>query len=647
MRKPELQLLLDSSHHALVIFDGEEKIIAINQAFETQFGWTRGSLLEQNSAFLFPLLSDGSSITARFRGLGSAGDDGPAPSAFHIYTGYGHLTEAHAEWIDFGFVKGGDNHFGFKLKPANSSSAPGLAFEEMLKTLPGPAFVSGSDGQVIWANRAGYHALDQGIAPLNRSSLAEGFKLLNNASTVGFNADGAHASGTPLQECTDPLTLAASPSGSLAAIALKDMNGQTRWIRFSYALMRDLPNCKPHILFIGVDITDVKQSQERLQASQNELESSAESYRAQYRFAPSIGHVVDRNGVILDVSERWLEALEYDRDEVIGRSISEFVPSEWQDYYIKHAEKLDEQPPLVTEQRELITKSGRLLEVETSTTTESSHPGHERILTVSVDVTERNQAIRKLRAANNGLEIFAAMASHDLQAPLRKVKVLLEILETAIKSDDREQIDSVIETIGDVVNRSQELVRKILELARLAGGDKLALVKCEVIDILDTVVKEVSQETGEPLDLIATDALVNVNADAGLLRQAFVNLVTNSIKYQHPDRALKITLKAASLDDGSVKIVLSDNGIGFDQKFADTLFRPFTRLHTGRQSGSGIGLAIVEQIVHSHGWSISAEGWPDRGAAFHVKLPASQILSFHPPSTDSIVGLSLSQRSRA
>ena len=232
---------------------------------------------------------------------------------------------------------------------------------------------------------------------------------------------------------------------------------------------------------------------------------------------------------------------------------------------------------------------------------------------------ELRQRVRELRAVNEELEAFTYSVSHDLRAPLRHITGFTALLErtAAHKLDDEER--RRLATISGAAVRMGRLIDDLLEFSRKGrlpfSRGRIALAES---------VREARRELLADADAGATwivHPLPEVTGDAALLRQVFVNLIGNALKYSRGQADPRIEI-GAETRPGEVVIFVRDNGVGFDSQYAHKLFGVFQRLHSQDEfEGTGIGLANVRRIVSRHGGRTWAEGEVGRGATFYFSLP--------------------------
>jgi len=229
----------------------------------------------------------------------------------------------------------------------------------------------------------------------------------------------------------------------------------------------------------------------------------------------------------------------------------------------------------------------------------------------------------ELEAANHELEAFTRSASHDLRAPLNIIlgfsALLVGELGPRIPNEQRDWLSHVERS----AQHMSELIDALMRLSRV-GRQALNLQATNVAELVRDVVRELSAgQPQRPLSLKLGD-LPETVADMSLLRQLFINLLSNAFKFtRHTDPA-EIEIGSESNGDERAYFV-RDNGSGFDMARADRLFDAFQRFHRAEQfEGSGVGLSIVKRIVQRHGGRIWAESAPGRGATFRFTLGGAQ-----------------------
>ena len=239
---------------------------------------------------------------------------------------------------------------------------------------------------------------------------------------------------------------------------------------------------------------------------------------------------------------------------------------------------------------------------------------------LSLRTVELETANRELEAANRELEAFSYSVSHDLRAPLRTIDGLLNVIQEDFGASVPAEARQYIEAISSQATRMGELIEDLLRLSRL-GREPLQKRSVDMGALVQEVVGELrAGEAARNLE-IRIGSLPLAQADPSLLRQVWVNLLANALKFTRRREQAIITIEGAEGAEGRLYSV-RDNGAGFDPQRADRLFGIFQRLHGAKEfEGTGVGLSIVRRIIERHGGRIWAQGEPDRGAAFHFTLP--------------------------
>jgi len=257
------------------------------------------------------------------------------------------------------------------------------------------------------------------------------------------------------------------------------------------------------------------------------------------------------------------------------------------------------------------------------------------VLATNNDITERKrteEAIRKLNedlekrtvelaSINKELEAFAYSISHDLRAPLRHMAGYAELLQSHAASGLDEKSSRYMTMIREAAKRMGNLIDDLLAFSRIGRAEtQKTLVSLE--QLVKEALSEVQPETaGRAIDW-RIGALPTVYGDRSMLRLAFVNLMSNAVKFTRTRPQAEIEIGCSEGKQDETILFIRDNGVGFDMKYVDKLFGVFQRLHRAEEfEGTGIGLATVQRIVHRHGGRIWAEGLVDRGATFYISMP--------------------------
>ena len=226
----------------------------------------------------------------------------------------------------------------------------------------------------------------------------------------------------------------------------------------------------------------------------------------------------------------------------------------------------------------------------------------------------------ELEKTNKELEAFAYSVSHDLRAPLRAIdgfaQMLVEDHGDELVTDGQRQI-RVIQSSTRTMGR---LIDGLLKFSRL-GRKGLHISKINMMQLIEEVYKQLKQSKPELKVELTVSELPHANGDPTLIREVLTNLISNAVKFSKTSDSAIVEISGTTNETENVYIV-KDNGVGFDMKYADKLFQVFQRLHsTAEFEGSGIGLALVQPIIHRHGGRVYAESKVNEGATFYFTLP--------------------------
>ena len=244
-----------------------------------------------------------------------------------------------------------------------------------------------------------------------------------------------------------------------------------------------------------------------------------------------------------------------------------------------------------------------------------------RLARASVDSCVEQRTLELQRALKE-LDTFNGMVSHDLRGPLHGLTGLSQMIESELGRADPAELRRSLALMQQQTRHLAELVDELLTLARVSK-DSLQRSPAALGEVVQQALQTLAiDHPAERLAAVTVGALPALDCDAVLLRQVFVNLLANALKFTR-DAATPTIVVQAEHRGGGWTVTVQDNGVGFDPQRAADLFRPFSRLHGARFEGSGIGLTIVQRIVERHGGRVWAEGRPGAGARFHFTLPAA------------------------
>jgi light-regulated signal transduction histidine kinase (bacteriophytochrome) len=224
---------------------------------------------------------------------------------------------------------------------------------------------------------------------------------------------------------------------------------------------------------------------------------------------------------------------------------------------------------------------------------------------------------RELERSNEELDRFAAVTSHDLQAPLATISMYVQLLE-ARHGKELGSAGQLVDGISSATTHARELIRGLLEYSR-AGRGELRLRRLEMNRVVSEVLDVLAGPIEEAGATVEVGEMPVVSGDHRNICQVLQNLISNAVKFSDGDPHVKIS---ADRVDSSWWFAVSDNGIGMEPSAAEEIFEPFHRLHgEGTYPGTGIGLAVCERIIEHHGGRIWAESEPGKGSTFRFTLP--------------------------
>lgn len=236
------------------------------------------------------------------------------------------------------------------------------------------------------------------------------------------------------------------------------------------------------------------------------------------------------------------------------------------------------------------------------------------------------QANGALEASNHDLQQFASVASHDLQEPLRKILVFAKLLKdqlgAALPAAQVRHLDKIIASS----NRMKTIVADVLSYSRLVRPEA-QFVATELRAVVNDVLLDFDLLVEEKAATVTVGALPVVAVNPGQIRRVFHNLIGNALKFSKPGRPPVVAIECHPVSGGETActITVTDNGIGFDDRYADKVFSLFQRLNPkDAYEGSGIGLAIAKRIVDQHGGTLRAASREGVGSTFTLTLPLRQ-----------------------
>ncbi len=391
--------------------------------------------------------------------------------------------------------------------------------------------------------------------------------------------------------------------------------------RFWNPLNKPVLNQRGEVVYIIHSVEDVT---ERI-ANQNSLEKAANEIKELYDKAPCGYFSVDGNMVICNINETFLRWLGYTTQETVGKlKYDDLLTEESRE---QHRQSFDEvfkqylsEGYMNDREFTFLRKDGTSFPAVVNSVAVFNDKGEfVKSRSTVFDYSERKQTEENLKALNRELESFSYSVSHDLRAPLRAIngytRILMEDYTGGLDSEARRMMNTVMFN----AKKMSQLIDDLLSFSRLSRKE---LTKADITssDMVANICNEIKEPSATKKVEFKIQDLPNVKAD-GMIRQVWENLISNAVKYSSHAEHPVIEIKAESRRTETI-FSITDNGAGFDMRYAGKLFGVFQRLHSEDEfEGTGVGLAIVQRIVTRHGGRVWAAGKVNEGATFYFSLP--------------------------
>lgn len=395
------------------------------------------------------------------------------------------------------------------------------------------------------------------------------------------------------------------------------------------------------------DLTEKKIAFDTLQENADELfRRNQQLQESEERYHKMIDEVQEYAIILLDINGtilNWNKGAE----QIKGYSASEIIGKNFEVFYT-HEDLVEKLPGRLLSKALLegkaVQEGWRLRKDKTkfwgSITITALHDSHNRVIgfsKVTKDLTAKKIADdqlfainRELVRQNKELEQFAYIASHDLQEPLRKIRIFTDLVLRNMASP--QLASTYLAKINQSATRMTELIQSILSYSRLFSVEE-ELQQVSVKNIIDDVMQDYELLLNEKNAQVRYDSMPTLTASPPQINQLFANLIANALKYSERAPVISIQSKTVSYSDipncpvnvlngHYTQISIEDNGIGFDEKYLDKIFGIFQRLHSKQlYQGTGIGLALCKRIMDNHRGFITVKSSPGMGSTFFVYFP--------------------------
>lgn len=396
-------------------------------------------------------------------------------------------------------------------------------------------------------------------------------------------------------------------------------DGSEIWINVTGSGVRK-PSGEPEYFITTVeDINDKKRAQtELIQMSKVFMDSRT----------PVI--IEDLNGNVLRANQEAERFYGFTSDELVGRPITTVVASEHHEQNRELRERCLRGGAVRIVEGIRRDKSGRKISVlQTLSLLKDEMGNPEAIASIDQDITdlklaeEQTRRVAVVEAANRELETFSYSISHDLRAPLRAIDGFSRILVEDYGDRLDDEGKRLLGVVSDNARKMGDLIGDILTLSRLSR-QKIGPSEIDMENLAQSTFEELRAAAPERNIVFKIEDLPKAHGDRVLIQQVMTNLLANAIKFTANKKTAVIEV-SGSRENRDCIFYIKDNGAGFDMQYADKLFGMFQRLHSNEEfEGTGIGLSIVQRIIHWHGGRVWAEGKVGEGAKFYFTIPGER-----------------------
>lgn len=408
------------------------------------------------------------------------------------------------------------------------------------------------------------------------------------------------------------------------------VSGKEKWLLGSSVPEGMLPDGSVIWNGLFTDITDRKKKDEYIQISER-------SYRDLFDSNIDMLFILNNKGILIDVNQSVVGKYGYSKKQLLGLLPKMFdVPGKNDtSNIIVHLKMAWEGNP---QRLDCYTqkKDGDVFPVELLVR-RGEYFGQQMIVISARDISEREKAqqeieqlnaeleqrvlvrTKQLQDANKELEAFNYTVSHDLRTPLRATEIYAHLLNERCKEQLNEKGIEYLNYLQLSVKQMNDLIEDLLAFAQVGRKEQLAQ-KVDMGEVFKEAFAFITSN-GDAKTELKLGPLPTVLADGAMMKQVVVNLLSNAVKFSRKSECptIKVSCKET---DGEAWFAVEDNGVGFNMKYKDKLFRVFERLHSAEEfEGTGAGLAIVERIISRHGGTIWAESEIGKGATFNFTLP--------------------------
>ena len=381
---------------------------------------------------------------------------------------------------------------------------------------------------------------------------------------------------------------------------------------------------------------ELEMQNDELRESYNAVEKGLAPYSELYDSAPGGYFTLDRQSNVCQANLAGASLLGVARSKLVQRRFGLYVLPESRPIFNAFLDRVFESHRKQTCEVVLQPENSATLHVRIDGDTSRNGECHIVVMDISahkkaeMEIIQLNSELERrvserteqLEAANRELETFCYSVAHDLRAPLRHINGYVGMLASRCRENLNDQGMHYLDTIVDSSRQMGVLIDDLLQFSRTARPD-MCLESLDMNQVLADALNSLKDGNRDRTIEWAISEFPAVRGDYVLLRQVWVNLLANAVKYTQPKETARIEISSRE-ENEEIIFVVKDNGVGFDMQYVGKLFGIFQRLHTQEEfEGFGIGLTIVQRIIERHGGRVWAEAELNEGATFSFTLPRS------------------------
>lgn len=446
-----------------------------------------------------------------------------------------------------------------------------------------------------------------------------GYKPEDFTSKPGFWAENIHPDDR--ERFFEELPLIFKQGHHIHEYRFRRADGTYRWMRDELNLVYDSKGNPIEIVGFWMDITEHRRVEEELHESETKFRRLTETAFG--------GIAVSEKGRFIDVSDQFAVLFGYQQNELIGMYAADLIASEVREETVEKILSGYDKPY----ESLCLRKGGSTFPVEVCGKNYYSQ-GRELRVTAIRDITQRKiaeeeakkldrkleQKVLELTEVNRDLDAFNYTVSHDLKVPLVIIggftRRFLKGHANNLDTKDKDMLNAIQEH----TQKMERLINDLLAFSRV-GRRKIKPTEIDIGNLVTTVLEELKPLTEGRMIKYDIKTLPTAHGDQSLIKQVFINLFSNAIKFTTNKKTAIIEVGGLTEENENIYYV-KDNGMGFNSQDSDKLFTVFQRLHGIEElEGSGIGLSVVQRIINKHGGRVWAEGRVDEGASFYFSLP--------------------------